>query len=175
MGESEIALKLVRKSKAIRSIEWISKLFCYISAASLGVMMVVSIADIIGRGFMHPIKGIFEMVGLLMVIAGALGLGYCQMVKGNIMISLVTDRLKPRWKALVFVFSYIASIAVCVLVVWQVGLRMLENMSNGAAGQTMDLRWPLWPFMLLMVVGFAWATVIFVNDLVNSLKEVFRR
>jgi TRAP-type C4-dicarboxylate transport system permease small subunit len=175
MAEQKPPAPVQQKSKTMRIITWISKFMCYISATSLALMMIVSLADIIGRGFMHPIKGIFEMVGLLMVIAGALGLGYCQLVKGNIMINLVTDRLKPRWQALISVFSLIASIAVCVIVCWQVGARMLENISNGPAGQTMDLRWPVWPFMFLLVLGFAWATVIFITDFANAIKGVFKK
>ncbi|MBN1189972.1 MAG: TRAP transporter small permease [Dehalococcoidales bacterium] len=164
-----------KESKTMRAITLISKVLCFISATALGVMMFVSIADVIGRGFMHPIKGIFEMVGLLMVIAGSLGLGYCQLVKGNIMINLVTSRLKPRWQAVIFSVSLFASIAVCILVCWQVGARMMENTSNGPAGLTIDLRWPVWPFMLLMVIGFAWATVVFFTDFLNSVKGVFKK
>jgi TRAP-type C4-dicarboxylate transport system permease small subunit len=175
MVEQKPITPIQPQTKAVRSITWISKLLCFISAASLGLMMFVSLADIVGRGFMHPIKGIFEMVGLLMVIAGSLGLGYCQLVKGNIMINLVTDRLKPRWQALIFTVSLIASIAVCIIVCWQVGIRMYENMVNGSAGLTPDLRWPVWPFMFLMVLGFAWATVVFILDFTNSVKGVFKK
>jgi TRAP-type C4-dicarboxylate transport system permease small subunit len=163
------------KSRLNRNVTLISKILCYISAAALGVMMIVSLADIIGRGFMHPIKGIFEMVGLLMVIAGALGLGYCQLVKGNIMINLVTDRLKPRWRSLIMTVSLLASIAVCIIVCWQVGVRMYENSINGSAGLTPDLRWKVWPFMFLMVLGFAWAAVIFIVDFAESVKGVFKK
>jgi TRAP-type C4-dicarboxylate transport system permease small subunit len=175
MAEQKQQAPAQNKSKFMRSITLVSKIMCYISAAALGVMMFVSLADIIGRGFLHPIKGIFEMVGLLMVITGALGLGYCQLVKGNIMINLVTDKLQPRWQALIMTVSLLASIAVCVIVCWQVGARMLENTANGSAGLTSDLRWKVWPFMFLMVLGFAWAAVIFVVDLANSVKGVFKK
>ncbi len=175
MGEQMTPAPVQQKSRAMQIITWISKFLCFISATALGIMMFVSIADVIGRSAMHPIKGIFEMVGLLMVIAGCLGLGYCQLVKGNIQISLVTDRLKPRWKSLILTISLFASIAVCILICWQVGVRMMENTTNGPAGQTMDLRWPVWPFMFLMVLGFAWATVVFFTDFINSIKGVFKK
>jgi hypothetical protein len=48
-------------------------------------------------------------------------------------------------------------------------------MSVGLKGLTITLKIPLWPFMLLMAISFAWVAIIFVIDLYNSFREVLKR
>jgi TRAP-type C4-dicarboxylate transport system permease small subunit len=111
----------------------------------------------------------------MVVLVGCLGLGYCQLVKGNIMIDVVTKRLSPRWQAILNVISYLISIAVCGLVCWQISLRMHDYILKQLGGKTITLGIVLWPFMLLMAICFAWVTMIFCLDLYHAFREVLKR
>ena len=157
-------------------IMWIGRVTITISTVMLGVMLFLSVADVIGRFlFNHPIEGTFELVGMLMVVIGFLGLGYCQLVKGNIMIDIFTNRFGPRGQALLNIVSFIISVVICVLIVWQGWLRAWDYAFKELGGTTNTLHIPYWPFMFLMAVSFAWVTVIFLIDLVQSFKKVFKR
>ena len=146
-----------------------------IGAVVLTVMMLMSIADICGRFiFNKPIEGTVELIGLLVVVIGCLGLGYCQLLKGNIAIDIVTNRFSPRGKAILNICSYLMSIGICVIVCWQVLLRTLDYLHKTIGGETIILGIRLWPFMLLMAVCFAWVTFIFILDLINAFGEVFK-
>ncbi len=159
-----------------RTIMWTCRAMTAIGAVVLAIMMFLSVADICGRFFFNkPIEGTYEIVSLMVVLVGCLGLGYCQLVKGNIMIDVVTKRLSPRWQAILNVISYLISIAVCATVVWQVSLRMWDYMHKQLGGETITLGIILWPFMLLMAVCFAWVTVIFCIDLYHAFREVLKR
>jgi TRAP-type C4-dicarboxylate transport system permease small subunit len=145
-----------------------------IGAVTLGIMMFFSIVDICGRYFFNkPIEGTVEVVGLLVVIVGCLGLGYCQLLKGNISIDIVVSRFTPRGRAILNICSYIMSVAICVIVTWQVWLRSSDYMHKIIGGETITLGIRLWPFMLLMAICFAWVTFIFILDLINTFREVF--
>ena len=110
-------------------IRWICRFMTAIGAVVLAIMMFLSVADICGRYFFNkPIDGTYEIVSLMVVLVGCLGLGYCQLVKGNIMIDVVTKRLSPRGQAIMNIISYLISIAVCGIVCWQVSLRMHDYM-----------------------------------------------
>jgi TRAP-type C4-dicarboxylate transport system permease small subunit len=157
-------------------IVWICRTMTAIGAVILAIMMFLSVADICSRFFFHkPITGTYEVVSLMVVVVGCLGLGYCQLVKGNIMIDIVVRRFNPRGQAVMNIISYLISIGVCAIVTWQVSLRMWDYLHKQLGGETVTLGIIYWPFMLLMALCFAWVTVIFCMDLYRSFKEVFKR
>lgn len=157
-------------------IRGICRFMTAIGAVVLATMMCLSVADICGRNFFNrPIDGTYEIVSLMVVLVGCLGLGYCQLVKGNIMIDVVTSRLSPRWQATLNVISYLISIAVCGIVCWQISLRMHDYLLKQFGGKTITLGIVLWPFMFVMALCFAWVTVIFCIDLYHAFREVLKR
>ena len=157
------------------TISWICWVLTAMGAVVLGVMMFYSVADIIGRYFFRkPIEGTVELIGLLVVVVGVLGLGYCQLLKGNIAIDIVTSRFTRRGRAILNICSYLMSIAVCVIITWQVFLRSNDYMNKTLGGETIILGIRLWPFMFLMGVCFTWVTFIFILDLINAFREVFK-
>jgi len=158
-----------------RRLVWIARSMTAIGAALLSVIMFLSIADITGRNlFNKPIEGTYEIVSLMVVAVGVLGLGYCQLVKGNINIDIFTKRLSKRWQAIMNSISYTIAIGVCIIIAWQVLLRAWDYAHRQLGGETVTLGIPFWPFMLLMSICFAWVTAIFCLDLYKALKEVFR-
>jgi TRAP-type C4-dicarboxylate transport system permease small subunit len=157
-------------------VKWVSRVMAAIGAATLGVMMLLSVADVIGRKFfLRPIEGTAELVGILLVIAASMGLGYCALIKGHIRISILFDRFSRRGQAAIDVFAYLVCVAAGVIITWQGSLRMYTYIFKQLGGRTAIVSLPLWPFMGVMVIGFAWLTVIMIIQLVTSIKEVMKR
>jgi TRAP-type C4-dicarboxylate transport system permease small subunit len=157
-----------------RALVWIARTMTAIGAVMLSAIMFLSIADITGRNlFNKPVEGTNEIVSLMVVAVGVLGLGYCQMVKGNINIDVFTKRLSHRGQAIMNSISYLIAIGVCVIVAWQVMLRTWDYMHRTLGSETVILGIPLWPFMLLMAICFVWVTAIFCLDFYQAIKEVF--
>jgi TRAP-type C4-dicarboxylate transport system permease small subunit len=154
----------------------ISEILLIVSAIALFIMMLLSIADICGRYFfLKPIQGTTELVGILLVVTSSLGLGWCQYLKGNITIDLLPKRLGPKGQAVLSIISYLLSIAVCVIISWQATLMMTQYIIEPLGGTTATLHIVIWPFILIMTGGFIWVTVVFIQDLYNSFKEVFKK
>jgi TRAP-type C4-dicarboxylate transport system permease small subunit len=157
-------------------VKWICNVMIAISAVALCVMMLLSDADIVGRAFfLHPIEGTSELVGMLLIIISALGFGYCQLTKGNVSIDIVTSRLSRRGRGVTNIISYLMSIACCGIIVWQGIILLLRYMSDKLGSTSSTLGILLWPFFLIMVLGFAWVAVIFLFDLRDAFKEVLKK
>jgi C4-dicarboxylate transporter DctQ subunit len=176
----EIAPEISTDKRALTGfhpvIVWICRTMTAIGAVVLAIMMFLSVVDICSRYFFRkPITGTYEIVSLMVVVVGCLGLGYCQLVKGNIMIDVVTKRFSPRGQAVMNIISYLISIGVCAIVTWQISLRMWDYLFRQLGGKTVTLGIIYWPFMLLMALCFAWVTVIFCIDLYRSFREVIKR
>ena len=135
--------------------------------------MFISIGDVTGRFFNHPIQGTFEIVSVLLLVSSAPGLGWCQYLKGNVRIDILVNRLSPKGQTIITAISYFMSIIVGALVAWQGSLMMVEYMFK-VGGKTEVLGMVLWPFMLIMVIGFAWVTVIFIIDFYKSVAEALK-
>jgi TRAP-type C4-dicarboxylate transport system permease small subunit len=157
-------------------IVWICRFMTGVGSVVLAIMMFLSVADICGRFFFNkPIAGTYEIVSLMVVLVGVLGLGYCQLIKGNIMVDIVTKRFSPRGQAIMNTISYLISIGVCAIVTWQLSLRMWRYLHNPLGGRTIQLGILFWPFLLIMALCFAWVTVIFCIDLYHAFREVIKR
>lgn len=171
MGQSSLP-----RSRFRRIILRISQVQVIISCTMLAIMMFISTADVVGRYFfLKPITGVWEIVSYAFVVCGAFALGYTQLVKGNISINLISDRLKPKVRAGVFIFSYLMCIAASALITWQGWIRMLTYAHKTVGGETITLGITIWPFMLIFSLGFFWVTVIFAIDIYDCIVEVFKR
>jgi TRAP-type transport system small permease protein len=176
MAELTQQLPRQQESRFRSTIMRISKGMVVISCVMLTAMLVISTADVIGRYFFtHPIDGTFEIVSMSFVICGAFAIGYTQLVKGHISVNIVTDRLKPKAQNILLLISHTMSLAGCILVAWQGWIRMIDYYHKDLGGETLTLGMPLWPFMLMLALGFFWIAVIFVIDIYDSVLEVRKR
>lgn len=157
-------------------IMWISRIMAVVSAAVLAVMMIIIVIDVCGRYFfLAPLEGTFELVGILMVIAGSWGMGYCQLLKGNIRINVLFDFFPPIVQSFIYVIAYIIGIAVAGMICWRTSLRMHEYFYKQLGATTETLSLPFWPFMLMLAIGFGWVYIIFIVDLYKTFIKVFKR
>jgi TRAP-type C4-dicarboxylate transport system permease small subunit len=160
----------------LRNVKRISQVGVAVSALALGSIMFLSIADITGRNVFHkPIQGTSEIVGLLLVVTASLGLGWCQLLKGNVRIDILYNRFRPRGQAVLDVLSNLMSTAIAFIICWQGGLMMWDYMFRKYGGNTADLNMRIWPFWLIMALGFTWVTFIFLIDIYDSVKRVINK
>ena len=154
----------------------ISRYMAVIAAIVLGIMMVLTVADVCGRYFfLKPIEGTFELIGIMLVIAGCLGLGFCQLNQGNIRITIIADSLPPRGQAIVYLISYTIGAVISGMICWRGLLRAWDYIFKTLGGVTVTLKLPFWPFMFLLALGFGWLCFILLIDAYLAAKEVFRR
>jgi TRAP-type C4-dicarboxylate transport system permease small subunit len=156
-------------------ILWISRIMAAIAAITLGVMMMITVIDVCGRYFfLAPLKGAFELIGIFLVVAGAFGMGYCQLQDGNIRINVIFDRFPLKGRIILDIIAYVICLVALILICWQGTLRMYDYMFKELGSVTETLSLPFWPFMFAMAFGFGWAAVIFFIDLIKSFIEVFK-
>lgn len=157
-------------------VTWITRVMAHFASIAVGVMMFLTVADVIGRRFfLHPIEGSTEIVGILLVVASSLGFAWCQLTKGNIRIDFIANRLPRRGRALILIFSYILCIGISSFIAWRC-LEVARNyLSKPGSGLTPLLGVQIWPFMIVLTISFGWVAFIFLIDLFRSFSEAFRR
>lgn len=123
------------------------------------VMMVVVVADAVGRRFFgHPIQGTYEAVSFLLVLLVFVAMGYCGAKKGHFVINLVTSRLQPKVRLIIVTITYFVSAVLC----WGLGRQLvvfaLHQKAVHATGREFTFV-PVYPFILVaafcaLVLGF---------------------
>lgn len=124
-----------------------------IGAAILAFTMLITTLDVIMRYFFHsPIKGVYEIVELLMGILSPIAILYCSWRKGHVSVDLVYNMLSRKMKKATLILAMGCVLAVMlILAVASVPL-IEEVMESRLSTPTLDL--PMWPAAFAISISF---------------------
>ncbi|MFH1647840.1 MAG: TRAP transporter small permease [Chloroflexota bacterium] len=155
---------------------WVARMAAIVAAMVLAAMMLLTVGDVIGRYFFNsPIKGTWELVGLLLIAAGTWGLAYCQLQRGHISISIILQRFSRRVQAGINSLTYLIGLTAFSIICWRMFLLAHKYFTMPRGNVTDTLELPYAPFMLALSIGAGLMALILVIDLVKSLAEVLRK
>jgi TRAP-type C4-dicarboxylate transport system permease small subunit len=158
-----------KKSKLSNVILQVSRVMASVGAISLFVMMAITVIDVGGREiFLKPLNGAFELVGMMLIIAGSFGIAYCQVIKLHIRISLISDKFPKRLRNLCWILTLLIGGVMSGLIAWQGLLKMIDLITATLGNKSDTLGLPIWPFMMVMTIGFLWTCFVF-------LAEIFQK
>ena len=167
-------IKLPSRTEA--GLQRVSKVAAIIAAVVLAAMMLLTVADVTGRYFFNsPVKGTWEIIGLLLVCAGTWGLGYCQVQKGHISITVLIERFSRRVQAIIRSVTYLIGLVGFSLLCWRMFLMAIRYLTTMKEYVTETLEIPYPPFMFMLSIGAGIMSLILIVDLVRSLAEVVRK
>ena len=132
--------------------------------------------DVSGRDFFNwPLRGAFEIVGLLLIPGATWGLGLCQVEKRHLRIPLIYDLFPRKVRLWLDVLDYIVCLGSCVLIAWQMALLAIKyhGMSMGSTTTTLGL--PYFPFMVALAWGFGWMGLVVLVDIAKTVREALKK
>jgi len=159
----------------MQALERLSRLVNGVLAVAGGLilvgMMVLTVADMVLRVFGHPLAGTYEIIGWLAAAATALALGYTQVHRGHVAISLVVDRLGPRSRGVVACLTDVISLLLFSAVAWQVARYGDVLRESGSLSETLKVI--VYPWVFIVAVGAAGITLALVVDVLRSVARLF--
>ena len=135
-----------------------------IGLACLVGMMMLTVADVIGRKFGHPIFGSVELVGFMATLAVAFALPYTHQVRAHIGVEVLVQMLSPKTQTIIELCTHIVSLVLFVIVAWQMFLYADTIQKSGTV--SMSLQLPEY----IIIYAVAWCFLVF--SLV-ILKDIF--
>lgn len=128
--------------------------FNLIAAASILILMLLAVVQILGRNFFNlPVPGFIDITEQAMAVFAFMGVAYCQRVGGHIRMELVLGQLRgrPLWVAeLVGVLLIWLVIAALIYGSW---FHFERAWTNGDS--SIDIGLPIWPSKLLIPVALS--------------------
>ena len=114
----------------------------------------MSVASIGGRLVNHPIQGDFELVQVGCAVAIAFFLPWCQLARGNIIVTSLPRAQQAAQRSLDAAGGLLLAAAMALLA-WRAGAGTLDMKAGGEVSMIMGL--PLWIAYAAMTPAFALA------------------
>ncbi|MBO0345810.1 TRAP transporter small permease subunit [Roseibium limicola] len=130
----------------------VENIFNLIAAASVLILMLMAVAQILGRlVFNMPVPGFIDITEQAMAVFAFGGVAYCQRVGGHIRMEILLGKLsgRPLWIAEFLGVLLIAGTV--LLLIWGSWYHFDRSWSLGDS--TMDIRLPTWPSKLVIPVA----------------------
>ncbi len=146
-----------------------------IGSGAIVLMMLLSVSDVLGRRiFGQAVLGTYELSEVMLVIVLFFTLGYVEILRRNITIGLVVDRLRPRSQNFIDSLMYVVFLIFFVLLTWQLGLYAVEaHQRNNVLSLTLPA--PVFPFVILAAFGSALLSLVVLMHLLLFLAGALKK
>jgi TRAP-type C4-dicarboxylate transport system permease small subunit len=141
-----------------------------LASVALIVMMLATLADVFMRYvFNRPIRGTYELVGVMLVIFVFHGMSTAFLQRRNIVIDLI-DSVAPRFIIVVLTrISDLLTIAAIVLYGYAMITPAMQSYSYGEL--KMELQIPIWYMWAIALVGMVGAILCAVGALIAPVSS----
>lgn len=157
-----------------KAIAFISYILNTIGMVVLGLIILVIVVDVVGRAvFNKPLLGSFELTEFSLVVVVFFSVAWCAVQKGHIEVTIITDRLKARPKAVLAVFTSLLSLGIVSIIAWQCILEAIYVMGTGKSSAILAI--PNAPFYWVMSSGFVLLGFQVLIDFFNNIVEAAKK
>lgn len=157
----------------IKIVHSFSRWICWVSVAALLGMMLLTSSDVVLRYIGYPIKGTFDVVGLLGTIVVALPLAYTQLMGRHIATELMASRGSKVVQTINNSIVCLLGVGVYALIAWQCSLLGTKVWRIGRVSDTIEI--PLFPFVYVVAIGCALNCLILLIDFYNLFAKAGRK
>lgn len=145
------------------------RVITYFGAAVLMFLALFTVTDVVLRYFFNrPISGGFELSELVLSVIVAPSLVAATASREHISVDVFYEKMPLRMRLVLNMVAPVVGIVVLALLMWQGGGSFLHS---ARAGEYTDmLRAPIYPFRLILLIGFFFSLLALVRGLVLSMR-----
>ncbi|MCG3186956.1 MAG: hypothetical protein IOMNBAOH_01539 [Rhodocyclaceae bacterium] len=134
-------------------VQGITAMFRWGAVATVAAMALLIAYAVLVRLVAEPMAAEHELIELMMVAMVMLGLAYTEKTQGHIIIGLLVDRFPPRWQVAADLLGMVLLAACCAMIGWA-NVRVAVEYATDSPMSTDFLAVPLWPFKVIVGLGF---------------------
>ncbi|WP_035235395.1 TRAP transporter small permease [Desulfobacter vibrioformis] len=133
-----------------------------IAGIILGVMILLTMGNIVLRRVWVPIRGTYEIMGFAGAVITALAMGFTQKKREHIHVDILISRFPRAVKKAVFAVNTAMCSVFFLVAAWFVCLRGMTLLETGEVSET--LRMAYYPFAFVVAFGcFLLAAMLFID------------
>ena len=146
----------------------------YAGAIAIGIMLFVTVADVIGRrAFNAPVLGSNEISQTMMLITVFFCIAYCEFTRSHITIGIIVDRLPKKTQNVIDSITYLIFLVTASWLSRQLFIYGLDVIKQNVVSGTLAI--PVFPFVFLAFIGCVILSLtvlahflIFVSGVINN-------
>lgn len=147
----------------IRALTWRTS---QVGQIALAVAMFIIVANVILRIPWKPVPGTVEIVELSGAVLYGMGIAYCAVMKGHIMVGVLVDRFSLRVQAIVDMFTTVIALYFTFILSRELFVFAERMMTRGYT--TTNLSLPVYPTIYLVAFGFIILALVLLRDLIKA-------
>ena len=127
-------------------LRWTTHAMAAVGGFAVASLILVTVADVVGRQIGWPVKGAYDLVRVLGAIAMACALPLTKAVKGHIAIEYFFQKMGARGRAAMDTAMRLVLLALFSLLTWQFALQGQRFLDSGETTTTlhMPMFWVPW-------------------------------
>lgn len=150
----------------MKTIHFISRVFAVASGLVIGLMMLLTVADIFMRFFFNsPITGATEITEFMMVCVVFPALAWCALTNMHVKVSLLVSHFPNKDQTIIDIITLTATLIICAIITWRSLLESISTYKSHISSSLLHL--PYYPFKWIMTLGFG----IFCLSIVALIAE----
>ena len=144
----------------------------FLGALALTGMMLLTVVDVIGRFFKHPIFGSVELVGFMAVIVTAAALPYTYKKDGHVGVEILTRLLPTKTRIVIEIITRFLTLGLFCIITWQMFLYAEDIRKIGEV--SMNLEFPITYVIFALAFGLLIFSLTILETLVDNINQ-FRK
>ena len=151
------------------------RVIVWVSAACLVGIMLVAFFNVLGeklRSAGLPVSGIpasTEIIQYLHIPVVYLAAAFVTLERGHTRIDLLSTKFPTVLQKIFTILGDILGIGVCVLISWRGFVQMGKFIARHRMSSVSGVGFPLWPFALIMAVGFILLTLSLIWHIIREV------
>ena len=156
-----------------RIINLLGKYCDRIAQAAVMAMMLLVVANIVGRPLGTSIFGTLDFVGFINAVLVAFALAYCAIHKGHIQVEMLVQRLPERVQSIIDIFTNVLSLGIFAVITWQCLLLAIDKLVGNEVSITALV--PFHYYIFAVAFGCALLCMVILINLIKSVLKVVNR
>ena len=138
------------------------------------VMMFLITTNVLLRYvFNRPLKSVYEIVEVLLVIVVCFGMAYTATLKGLVSVEVLVERFPPRAQAFMDMVSSLLGMCLFSLIAWKSAEQAIIYWTEKSATYAANV--PLFPFVSVVVFGSGLLSLVLLTQFIKSISRMVKK
>jgi tripartite ATP-independent transporter DctM subunit len=139
-----------------------------IGAAAIFLISGLVFVDVIMRVFDHPIRGVSEIVEVMVITAIFFGVAHTYNEKGHVGIDLITSKLSDKGRLVLEFGTNLIGLGLFAIVVWRALVQTISYAEKNVMHGYVAI--PVAPFSAIIVLGCVALCLLMIRDLLRNIN-----
>ena len=141
-----------------------------IGQIALVCMMMLTVVDVIGRYFKHPIFGSVELTGFFATIIVATALPYTYKMDGHVGVEILVRLLSQKAQLIIDLCTRSLSLALFSIITWQMFIYAHDIKQSGEV--SMNMEFPIYYIIYLLAFGLLGFSATIIEIIVKNITQL---